>query len=315
MTMQTTQANQMNAMHMGMKFENFDDVWGKLGNPELVEKRFLELLPEAQKLENKSTYLQMLSQLALAQALMKKIEVAHETLDTAQNQLNQDYTIARARIFLERGRVFQQAADIVQARTYFEKSYELSKQNNIEIGMIDAAHMLAIVAETTAEKITWNQLAIDLIMKSNLAHARRWLGSVWGNLGSSYLEEKQFEKALHAFEKTLEYRMQEGYAPNIRFAKFRIGQILRILGRLEKALMMQQDLLLSFDAMAKSGKLDVTPEMFTLTRGWVYEEFIELYYGAVKAYAKLAYKDLSSNESFAKSEPARLERLEKIQNS
>ncbi len=315
MTMQTNQAHQTHQIYNDMKFENFDDVWGSLGNPALVEKKFLELLPEAQKLENKSMYLQMLSQLALAQALMKHIDVAHTTLDAAQAQLNPDYNIARARIFLERGRIFQQAADSVQAKIYFEKSYEISKQYNFEIPMIDAAHMIAIAVDTTESKIAWNHVALDLIMKSNDTQARRWLGSVWNNLGANYLDEKQFEKALHAFEKTLEYRLQENYAPNVRFAKFRIGQILRILGRLEKALMVQQELLLAYEAMAKSGNLDITPEMFTLTRGWIYEEFIELYAAAVKGYAKLAYADLSTNEWFAKTEPDRLERLQKIKNS
>jgi tetratricopeptide (TPR) repeat protein len=312
MTMQTNQTNQTNN---GMKLENFDEIWGQIGNPVLVEKKFIELLPQAQSLENKSIYLQMLSQLALAQALMKKFDLAHATLDDAQAQLTSDCNLARVRIFLERGRVFQQAGDVVQALTYFEKSYELSEQHKFDIQTINAAHMIAIIADTTANKILWNQRAIDLATTTDDLEGRRWLGSVWNNIGANYLEDKQYEKALHAFEKTLEYRLQENYAPNVRFAKFRIGQILRILGHLDQALMVQQELLLAYEAIVKTGKLDMPVEMFTLTRGWVYEEFIELYHAAIKGYAKLAYADLASNEMFAKTESARLERLQKIQNS
>ena len=308
-------AMQTNQMNHDIKLENFDDFWGKFGNPALVEKKFVELLPQAQQLENKSIYLQMLSQLALAQALMKKYDLAHATLDEAQAQLTPEHNLARVRIFLERGRVFQQAGELAQARTYFEKSFELSKTCKFDVQTVNAAHMIAVLAETLDQKIAWNQKAIDLATNSQDLECRRWLASIWNNLGSNYLEAKQFDKALHAFEKTLEYRMLEQYAPNIRFAKFRVAQLLRILGHLDKALMMQQQLLLEHDAIAKTEKLDMQPDMFILTRGWVYEEFIELYYAAIKGYAKLAYEDLASNEKFARTEKARIERLSKIINS
>ena len=307
--MQTHQINH------GIKLENFDDFWGAIGNPALVEKKFVELLPQAQQLENKSVYLQMLSQLALAQALMKKFELAHATLDEAQAQLTPDFNLARVRIFLERGRVFQQAGDGVQARIYFEKSFELSQKNKFDAQTVNAAHMIAIIAEKLDEKIEWNKKAIDIATNGQDLEARRWLGSVWNNLGSNYIDAKQFDKALEAFEKTLEYRLQEKHAPNIRFAKFRIGQMLRLLGHLDKALMIQQELLLEHESIVKSGKLDMQPDMFILTRGWVYEEFIELYHCAIKGYAKLAYEDLAGNEKFAATEQARIERLRKILNS
>lgn len=292
--------------------EQFDDVWGKFGDPAIVEEKFLELLPQAQKLEDKSIYLQISSQLALAQALLKKFNKAHATLDEVEPQLTSQYDLARVRVLMERGRVFQQAGDIAQARSYFEQSYELSAQCKFDNQTVNAAHMIAIVAERVADKISWNKRALDIAIASDDKKTHRWLGSVWNNLGVNYFEEKQIEKAYHAFEKALECRKHEKYAPNIRFAKFRVAQALRLLGSVDKALTILQELLLEYEALEASKNIDMPADMFTLTRGWIYEELIEIYHIALKNYANLAYKDLSTNEMFKATEPERLERLEKI---
>lgn len=303
MTMQTNNV---------VKLENFDDVWGHFGQPSLVEKKFLEFLPQAELLPDKSIYLQLLSQLALSQALLKKFDMAHATLDKAKSELTDEHDLAQTRILLERGRVYQQAGDIAKARVYFERSYELSLQRGFEAQAINAAHMIAIVADATVDKIAWNQRAIDLGMATKDDEARRWMGSIWNNLGGNYLETQELDKAMQAFEKSLEYRKEEKYAPNIRFARFRVAQVFRLLGNLDRALMLQHELLMECDAMAFAKKIDMPVEMFILTRGWIYEELSEIYQGVVKGYAKLAYDALSSNEAFAKNEPTRLERLAKI---
>ncbi len=86
--------------NVGAKLENFNDLWS-LGYPAVVEKKFHELLSQAKSLKDKSIYLQILSQIALAQALQKKFDDAHKTLDDAQKLLTPEYNLAQARIFLE----------------------------------------------------------------------------------------------------------------------------------------------------------------------------------------------------------------------
>jgi len=297
-----------------IKLEQFDDVWGQFGDPAKVEEKFLELLPQAQQLENKSIYLQISSQLALSQALLKKYNKAHATLDKVEPQLTSEYDLARVRVLMERGRVFQQAGDLAQARSYFEQSYELSAECKFDNQTVNAAHMIAIVAEKVADKILWNKRSLDIVIASEDKKTHRWLGSVWNNLGVNYFEEKQIEQAYHAFEKALECRKHEKHAPNIRFAKFRVAQSLRLLGSVDKALGILQELLLEYESLAAGQKLDMPADVFTLTRGWIYEELIEIYHIALKGYANLAYKDLSTNEMFKATEPARLERLNKIKN-
>ncbi len=303
---------QTQSAHHGIAVQDFDKVWGKIAQPDLIEQAFLEFLPQAEQLEDKSTYLQLLSQLGLAQALLKKFDLAHATLDKAKNQLQPEHDLAHVRILLERGRVFQQEGDLAKARVYYERSFDASVASKIDDQTINAAHMIALVAEKVEDRIKWNQHAIDLAMASHDPKAHRWLGSVWNNLGTNYFETKQFDKALFAFEKTLEFRKQEQYAPNIRFAQFRVAQLLRIVGHVEKALQMQQQLLVAYNKMEAEKSIDMPMDMFILTRGWIYEEFIEIYHVAIKVYAHLAYKDLSLNEMFARSEPARLDRLKKL---
>lgn len=291
--------------------ENFDNAWS-LGYPDKVETKLREFLPQAQILQNKSIYLQILSQIALAQAMQKKFDEAHKTLDEAESMLTPEYDFAKARILLERGRTFQQASSITQAQDYFERSYALSIKNKFDSHAINAAHMIAIAADKNEDKIKWNQLAIDLALRTQDTKARAWLGSIYNNLGQNYLSEKEFDKALIAFQKALEYRIEEAYAPNIRVAKWAIGRALRSLNRLDEALAIQQELLNEYEAISKSENYEVPVEIFKLVRGFVYEELAELYQAKTKKFAVLAYDDLANDPMFRETEPKRIERLNQM---
>lgn len=298
------------------KLENFDDAWS-LGDPIKIEKRFYELLPQAESLEDKSIYLQLLSQIALVKALQKKFEEAHKVLDKAESLLTPKYNLAQVRILLERGRVFQQAGNIPEARGYFEQSFELSAKNKFDFHTINAAHMLAIVSEKTEDKIKWNQLAIDMAVNSKEKRAHDWFGSLYNNLGQNYLELQQFEKALVSFQKALEYRKKEGYIPNIRVAQWAIGRALRLLNRLDEALPVQNEILKEYDAMEQSGNYDIPVQMFELVRGMVNEELAEIYNAKgknaeAKKFAQDAYKALSQDAMFRETSSERLERLQQL---
>ncbi len=258
-----------------ISLENFDDAWS-LGYPEKVEEKLKELLPQAQSLENKSIYLQILSQIALAQAVQKKFNEAHATLDQAESMLTPEYDLAKARILLERGRTYQQAENIDKALKYFEKSYELSAAHNFDFHTINAAHMIAIVVKDPMAKINWNQEAIDRALKTNAVRAQAWLGSLYNNLGQNYLSINQFDRALDAFQKALKYRQKEGYKPNILVAKWAIARTLRSLGQLDEALRMQRELVKEYDTIEKSGALEMPVEMFRFARGLADEELAEL---------------------------------------
>ena len=302
-----------------MNIENFDDAWGQLGDPVLVEQRFVELLLQTFALENKSIYLQMLSQLALAQACQKKFDQAHATLDQAESLLSPGYELAHARILCERGRTFQQAGDIVQARIYFEKSYELSVQHNFDKQTINAAHMIAIVGQNAAEKIAWNCKALDLAMSRDDASAQSWKGPLFNNLGANYLEIKDCHNALQMFELALaEFEKDPVYHSHTRFAQFRVAQVLRMLEKYEQALALLQSQLQEYDEIAITGQLGMPQEMFVMMRGWLYEELAIVHAAlqdthASQKYAQLALQDLAGNAMFAATDPMARERIEKLE--
>lgn len=292
--------------------ENFDDLF--VGDPAEIEKNLRMLLPRAEALEDHSIYLQILSQIALTQAMQKNFDAAHETLNGAERLLTSKDDLARVRIILERGRVFMQSGNNKAARPLFEQSFELSKAHQFDDHTINAAHMMPFVVETVEEKINWNELAIELARHTSLPRARAWLGSLYNNLGQAYLESEQYEKALNTFEQAQVFREQEGYALNIRMAKWAVSRTLRLLNRSDEAFCILLELKKEYDFQTQSGELDASEEIQSYARALVYEELAEIYTAKAKFFAGLAYEGLSKNEWVKKLEPKKLERLKHLKN-
>jgi tetratricopeptide (TPR) repeat protein len=298
--------------------EKFDELVGKLGDPVLIQAKLQKLSKQAIQLSNKSIYLQILSQIALMQAVQKKFAEAHLTLDQAEKLLTSQYDLAKVRILCERGRVFQQAGDLAQARIYFEKSYELSMACKFDKQTINAAHMIAIVAPTSAEKIAWNNKALDLAMHTYDASAQSWRGPILNNLGANYLENQQLEKALDVFENALiEFKKTPEATSSIRFVKFKVAQVLRMLVRLDEALEMLHLQLQEYDTMNVAGNFDIQKDMFVVMRGCLYEEIAIIYevknnFDEAKKYAHLALLDLDNNQLFMTIEHEYQARIEKL---
>jgi len=293
------------------KLENFDELF--VGDSVEIEKNLRALLPQAKASADKSIYLQILSRIALAQALQKKFDDAHKTLDNAEKLLSDTDHLARVRILLERGRVFHQSGKVENAKPLFIQSFELGSKHQLDEHTIDAAHMIAIVVEMTEEKIKWNERAIALAENSDLPRGHAWLASLYNNIGQAYLEDKQYEKGLNIFKKAQKLREKEGYAPNIRVAKWSVARAMRLLSRFDEALSILLPLKEEYDSLTKTGDLDMPMEMLPSLRGLVYEELAELHDAEAKLFARLAYEDLSKDEWFKKLEPERLERLKLLQ--
>jgi tetratricopeptide (TPR) repeat protein len=292
------------------KLEKFDELF--VGNPIDIEKNLKELLPQAAALKDPSIFLQILSQIALAQAMQKNFDDAHKTLNEAEKLLSTNEHLAQVRILLERGRIFMQAGSYEKARPFFFQSYELSKLHHFDYHTANAAHMIAIIAQTPEDKMNWNVLAIELAESSTSIDARAWRGSLYNNLGQAYIEAKQYDNAFNALKKCLDFRIEEGYAPNIRVAKWAIARTLRLLNQHDEALNILLPLMEEYDSMAKQDKLDIPKELLPSVRGLVYEELAEVYEHKAMKFAGLCYQDLLNDEWFKKLEPERLERMRKL---
>jgi tetratricopeptide (TPR) repeat protein len=285
-----------------VQLPRFDD-WWDYNQPGETEKRFRDLLPDARAAGDRDYLAQLLTQIARAEGLGRKFDDAHRTLDEVEKLLNADLQTARVRYLLERGRVFNSSKHPAQARPLFVEAWELARSLGEDAYAVDAAHMVAIL-ETPAEQINWNVCALEAAEQSKHPDARKWLGSLYNNLGWTYHDLGRYEDALDLFEKALRWRTEQGKVREIRIAQWCVGRALRSLNRLDEAVAIQEALLKAYQQDGAEND------------GYVYEELAECYHILKRPeagqYFALAYQTLSPDPWLAANEPARLERLKKL---
>ncbi len=126
---------------------DFDSLWD-YSHPDQTETKFLELLPQFP--EENPARLELLTQIARAQGLQREFTDAHLMLDEVEKQLNIDSSRPRVRYLLERGRVFNSSGQPEKARPFFEQAMTMAQELNEDFYAVDAAHMLAIIADSAS---------------------------------------------------------------------------------------------------------------------------------------------------------------------
>lgn len=279
---------------------DLDALWD-YQHPDITESRFRELLP--QLMGDPPRYVELLTQLARTQSLQRHFAEAHTILDETQALLIDSMGRAPIRYLLERGRTFNSSGRPDQARPLFLQAYELGLQQQEDFYAIDAAHMLAI-ATPADEQLAWNLKALDQTEKTSDARAKKWLASLYNNIGWTYHAQGDYPTALDYFYKALQQQEIKGNAVGIRIAHWSVARGLRSLKRIDEALTQQWRLL---DEYSKLGEHD----------GYVYEELGECLLlqnqeAEARPYFALAYEHLSQDAYLAEQEPARLERLQRL---
>lgn len=293
------------------QLDSFDELF--VGNPVDIERNLSALLSEAEQHADKSIYLQILSQIALAQAMQQKFDIAHQTLDEAERLLEPHYQLAKIRLLLERGRVYHQSDRLDQARSFFIQSYDLSKLSpEFDFHTVNASHMVAIVEKHAEGKIEWNKRAINLAKQTKDERCHAWLGPIYNNLAQNYIEAEKYLEALQSFEKCKAHAEERGDQIVIRGALWGMGRALRGLNKLDQALDIQNDLLKEYEKISDQRLLPM--ELIYVGRGLVYEELAEIYFAKESGqqsqkYARLSYEDLSKDAWMKKLYPKRIERM------
>jgi tetratricopeptide (TPR) repeat protein len=286
------------------KLPDFDALWD-YNRPDETERKFRDLLQQAQAGGNRSYRLQLLTQIARTQGLQRKFDDAHKTLDEVEKGLTDGLKRARVRYLLERGRVYNSSKQPEKARPLFLEAWDAARAASEESLAVDAAHMMAII-EPTEKQLDWNLKALEMAEKSADAGARKWKGSLYNNIGWTYHDQGGYTKALEMFERGLAFRLEQGNAETIRIARWTVARALRSLGRVEEALKIQTDLL---EVAEKTN----TPD------GFINEEMGECLLAlkeeeAARPHFKRAYELLSKDAWLVESEPKRLERMKKLGN-
>lgn len=288
-----------------MPLLDFDALWD-YRHPDLTETAFLQLLPQAEQNSDRSYYLQLLTQIARTQGLQRRFTEAHKTLDVVKEQLSAELVVPTIRYLLERGRVFNSSGQPGEAQTWFQQTWNLARiHEDAAFFAVDAAHMLAIAASSFEETIAWNITALQYAEASTDDRARRWRGSLYNNLGWTYHDHKEYERALEYFQKALQWQQEYGTAREIRIARWCVGRTLRSLQRTAEALVLQQELLAEWESSGEEQD------------GYVFEEIAEclLDLGRVpesRSYFAQAYARLSQDPWLVAQEQERLQRLQQL---
>lgn len=286
------------------KLPDLDKLWD-YGKPAESEKRFREVLPRAEASGDRDYLLQLRTQIARTLGLQGKFDEAHAELDAVEKALGPGdaLPVVRVRCLLERGRACNSSKQPEKARPLFLKAWEMGVENGIDEHAVDAAHMMAIVVPPE-EKDAWNLKAMELAEKSEDQKAKRWLGSLYNNMGWDAHDRGDFAAALALHEKFLAWHeAKDPKSKGTRIARWSVAKQLRALGRAEEALARQRALL---DEYAAIGEED----------GFVYEEIGECLLALGKADEAKPWfgKALGKLEAidWVREDKARIERLRKL---
>lgn len=282
---------------------DFDSMWN-YDDPAGTEAKFRQIVPEAEKSGNVVYHAHLLTQLARTQGLQRKFDDAHRTLDKALQLIATGNVTGRIRYLLERGRVFNSSNQQGKARPLFLEAYEEALSHSEDNYAIDAAHMLGIV-DKGEESLKWNERAIELAELSKDERAKKWLGSLYNNIGWTYHENKDYEKALVYFTRNISWHEARNSKMQLIIAKWSVPRTLRSMNRVTEALEIQMNLIKELEQM----KLDQD--------GYVFEEIGECLLSLnrkdeSKEYFKKAYELLSKDIWLEANEKERLERMKDL---
>jgi tetratricopeptide (TPR) repeat protein len=281
--------------------EDFDKLWN-MGDPAGTETKFREVLAASADKDD-SYLLQLQTQLARTYSLRAMFDQAHYLLDTVEKHLAPPNGLAHVRYHLERGRTFNSSGKKPEAAVHFEKAMLIAEELKEDFYTIDAVHMLGIIAPPE-DSIKINEAGILLAEQSEDPKAKNWLGALFNNLGWSYFDRGDYEKALSVFLRSLQWRESISAPREIFIAKWCVARALRALNRTDDALTVQLAL---FEESTTTGWPD----------GYVHEELGELFLlknDKLKYpfHFEKAYELLSAEIFLQRNEPARIERIKRL---
>jgi tetratricopeptide (TPR) repeat protein len=281
-----------------MDLPDIDSLWD-YRDPAASERAFQQALPLARNTGNAEYLAQLLTQLARSQVLQRRYQQATVTLDEVAAILTRKTPVARVRYLLERGRLWNDTGRLEDARGVFQLAYRLAL-NRFDALAVDAAHMLGVM-EPHQDAVEWNRRALLIAEQSGEQRARRWIGTLWINLGWILQRLGDFPAAEVAFKRAIPALQEIGSAERVRSARVALARNMRLRGDPAAALAALEPLLVeirSADEPAGYSLEEIAECLLALGRD-----------GDAKAFFSQAYVALSTYAWFPPGEAARLQRL------
>ncbi len=181
---------------------------------------------------NRPVEVESLSQLARLNLIAGNVETGRDWLEKARERVSNSEPLGWSRFLGVEGRFEWKAGNLKTAQDTFEQMFEYCIENFLWGRAVDAAHMVAIVAENIEEQIKWTHKGIEMAE----AHgSNQWLGPLWNNLGGIYYDNKQFASALESYLKAREYHWQYSGESSKLFADYHVGMTYRLVGKLDES--------------------------------------------------------------------------------
>ncbi len=281
-----------------LKNDSLASLWD-FADPALSGQRFAEFAERANDAGLEELAAQAKTQVARSLGLQRAFEEGFILIDTIKSQFPNPKGELAVRLGLEHGRLLNSSGKREESVSVFITAWDEARRVKLDGLAVDAAHMLGIVLDGL-DGMSWNERALDLAVASDQPTANKWKGSLFNNMGWSYHEAGNYERALELFDQALALRVDEGSPEKIRVARWCIGRCYRSLGKLDVALSIQQSLEKDPDA-----------------DGYVHEEIGECLYAlgstdeAKPSFVK-AYEILSQDPWIVTNEIKRLGRLKEL---
>jgi tetratricopeptide (TPR) repeat protein len=157
---------------------------------------------------------ELLTQQARALGLQERFSEGRALLDSLGRGAD---AAVRTRVRLEGGRLLNSAGNTEEAVIEFEEALTVARSGGLLFLEIDALHMLAIADRARSSERAAE--AIDRALAAPDDRTRRWLVSLYNNLGCSYSEAGDLDQALAAFLQAQEWAERVGTGPQRAWAR------------------------------------------------------------------------------------------------
>ena len=152
----------------------FEASWD-YSDPAATEATFRAFLDATSEPANSEYVLQLQTQIARTLGLQGEFDRANSLLDTVQKGLSESSPVAQVRHLLERGRTLNSSGQAEAARPLFEKAWLSAQELGEDFHAVDAAHMVAIVADGDDGLLVdpWDPAALRAAIQQLLANPTR----------------------------------------------------------------------------------------------------------------------------------------------